>query len=31
VPPRVLSILQVIGFDNFFSIHESVKDAVVAY
>jgi anti-anti-sigma factor len=31
VPPRVLSILQVIGFDNFFSIYDSVKDAVAAY
>jgi anti-sigma B factor antagonist len=31
VPPRVLSILQVIGFDNFFSIYDSVKDAVAAF
>ena len=31
VPQRVLSILQVIGFDNFFSIYDSVKDAVAAY
>ena len=31
VPPRVLSILQVIGFHNFFSIYDSVKDAVAAY
>ena len=31
VPPRVLSILQVIGFDNFFSIYDSVQDAVAAF
>ena len=31
VPPRILSILEVIGFDNFFSIYDSVKDAVAAY
>ena len=31
VPPRVLSILQVIGFDNFFSIYDSAKDAVAAF
>ena len=29
--PRVLKILQTIGFDNFFSIYDSVKDAVAAY
>jgi anti-anti-sigma factor len=31
VPPRVLNVLQVIGFHNFFSIYDSVKDAVTAY
>jgi len=31
VPPRILSILEVIGFDNFFSIYDSVKDAMAAY
>jgi anti-anti-sigma factor len=31
VPSRVMSILQVIGFDNFFSFYDSVKDAVAAY
>jgi anti-anti-sigma factor len=31
VPSRVLSILEVIGFDNFFSIFDSVKDAVAAF
>jgi anti-anti-sigma factor len=31
VPQRVLSILQVIGFDNFFSIYDSVGEAVAAF
>jgi anti-anti-sigma factor len=31
VPPRVMSILEVIGFDNFFSVYDSVKDAVAAF
>jgi anti-anti-sigma factor len=31
VPQRVLSILQVIGFHNFFSIYDSAKDAVAAF
>jgi anti-sigma B factor antagonist len=31
VPQRILSILEVIGFDNFFSIYDSVKGAVAAY
>lgn len=31
VSPRVLNILQVIGFHNFFSIYDSVEGAVAAY
>ena len=29
--PRVLRVLQVIGFDNFFSIHEAVQDAIADF
>jgi len=31
VNPKILRILQIIGFDQYFSIHDSVDDAVEAF
>ena len=31
LPAKVLRVLQIIGFDNFFSIYDTIKDAAAEY